>query len=573
MRIDITEHILPGKDQELRVVSYPQWHYNYEVPHGFVYSEARMHPETRVDFDPEPGWASKFSYGITKYVRVAISPEVYIQDVFVRTSVEKKTLSIDFWIRNTTDRNRTLVIRPECSSWNGDDWNYPNIKPIKISLRANEIKKISSGSVEWDLGPESYWWPNKPFNEDYRAKLHFIKATLSENKRVIDTKKQRFGFVEWTEGTNYYMVNGVRINQISDGTPESAMSHYDCYSISPAFLPPTDSTLGCPETWKRYMRLGISANRMHQATPTTYMMDVADELGFMLIPETAIRGCQLQKWHDVYFPQAVMELAEFSRNHPSVCRYSLQNEAEPSWIPILIDSIRTVDPTRPLVFEDNSIGHPVQIDGKSGHAFAMLHYVNYPKPSTMITGVGEFAWHYGGHASGIPHAGGGLEEFIYYGADMRLWDIAYMAGWDFINYWPNFLEGMTYTMHAWKQSSYPGDRIDGLDGWNSPVIQWAQKYFHPYLVLDTGLHNLNLPYSGMLQHPLKTISYNPGDTIERNLAVFNDGLFGNTFDLNWEARWDSSTGESVNSGTISNLMVEPGFHTINTVQIHSPKGQ
>ena len=364
--IEITDYIRPGIDQEVCVVSYPQWHYNYEVPHGFIYAEARKHPQTRVDFDSEPGWASKFSYGITKYIHIRIMPEVFVEDVFVRPSVAQRNLFVDLWIKNTTDENKVITLRQVLASWNHVNWNYPEINALTISLKPKETKKITTGPVEWDLGAESYWWPNKPFREDYRAILHNLKISLFEKKELVDRKVQRFGFVEWSEGPYYYLVNGVRINQISDGTPESAMSEYDCYTISPAFLPPTDSSLGCPETWKRYMRLGISANRTHQSTPTPFMMDVADELGFMLIPETAIRGCQLQKWHDIYLPGSVMELARLSRNHPSVCRYSLQNEADPEWVAKLAESIDMVDPLRPLVFEDNQVGHPCRIDGKTG---------------------------------------------------------------------------------------------------------------------------------------------------------------------------------------------------------------
>jgi len=563
---DLTDLIKPGTDHELRVVAYPQWHYSYEVPHGFVYAEARMHPDTKVDFDTESGWASKFSYGITKFVHISICPGIYIQDIFVRPSVVKRDLSIDLWIRNSTDESKSLIIRPELSSWNQDNWNYPKFKILKISLRPGEIRKITAGPVSWKAGPESYWWPNKPFHEDYRARLHNIEVSLAEKKVIVDRKIQRFGFVEWTEGPYYYRVNGIRVNQISDGTPESAMSMYDCYSLSPAFLPPTDTTSGCAETWKRFMRLGISANRIHQSTPTPYMMDMADELGFMLIPETPIRGCQKQNWHKVYLPQSAMELAKTARNHPSVCRYSLQNEAEPEWVPVLIDSINTVDPTRPLVFEDNQIGHSCRIDGKTGHAFAMLHYVEYPRPAKIITGMGEYAWDWTGHAPGIAHAGGGLEEFIYYGADMRLWDISYMAGWDFINYWPNFLEGMDQEAHAWKQSGYPKNRIDKLDGWNSPVVHMAEKYFHPYLVLDTGLHRMNKP-----GRSFETQTYHPGEVMERNLAIFNDGLSRSSFTLEWEARWDSAGGVPAASGKIREISIEPGFNTIKKLRFEVPE--
>jgi len=298
---------------------------------------------------------------------------------------------------------------------------------------------------------------------------------------------------------------------------------------------------------------------------------VADELGFMLIPETAIRGCQLQKWHETYLPGSVMELARLSRNHPSVCRYSLQNEADPAWAAILADSISTVDPSHPLVFEDNQVGHPCRIDGKKGHAFAMLHYVDYPKPSSTITGMGEFAWDWTQHSPGVQHAGGGLEEFIYYATDMRLWDISYAAGWDFINYWPNFLEGMNHDKHAWKQSCYPGNRIDSADGWHSPVMHWAERYLHPYLVLDTGLHRMNRPGSDLAHWPSVTSSYHSGDTIKRGLILFNDGLTGSTFNLTWEARWDSSEGQPVNSGTVQGIFIEPGFHKELRITLIAPQ--
>ena len=288
--VDLTDHVLPGGSHELRVISYPQWHYNYEVPHGFIYKEARLHPDTRPAFAREPGWGSKFSYGMAGYVEIRIEPLVHIKDMFVRTSVSEKTLAYDLWVHNGTSEAKHLVVDSNLTSWNGKPWQYPRIDPVEATLAGNEIRQVTVGPVRWDPGRESYWWPNKPFREDYQAQLHNLTISLREGGRVVDTETRRFGFVEWGEGPYYYTVNGVRINQISDGTPESAMSDYDSYSLSPAFLPPTETTKGCPESWKRFMRLGISANRTHQSTPTETMLNAADELGFMLIPESPIRG-------------------------------------------------------------------------------------------------------------------------------------------------------------------------------------------------------------------------------------------------------------------------------------------
>jgi len=570
-RVDITDHVDPGGTYDLKVVSHPQWFYDYNVPHGFIYTEARNHPDSKYRNSPQTGWASKFAYGITRGVELQVKPEIYIRDVFVRPSVRHKSLTFDVWIHNHTGQEEDLVLAAGFSACGGEEWDYPRMDPENVHIEAGGVEKVTMGPFQWDLGPESYWWPNKPFAEDYRAMLHKLDLRLKNKGVLLDDATERFGFVEWLEEEHYYTVNGVRINMVSDGTPESAMSEYDCYAVSSAFLPPTDSTSGCPETWKRYMRLGICANRIHQSTPTEYMMDVADELGFILVAETPIRGCQKQIWEDMDpYLNSVKDMALYGRNHPSICRYSLLNEGLTDYIPELVDAIRTIDATRPLVFEDNRIDVPVKIKGTEGHAYAMLHYVEYPRPAEIITGMGEFAWSRISQLSLPPSAVGGLEEFIYYGGDMRRWDIVYFAGWDFINYWPNFLEGMNHDKHAWKQSIYHKDREDGNDGWDSPVVALMKKYFHPFLVMDLGIHENNGPDSDASLWPENPPSYRAGDRIERKLLLFNDGLSGDSFRLKWEARWDSEDGELVDEGMIEEIIIDNGFHKEITLQITVP---
>ena len=44
---------------------------------------------------------------------------------------------------------------------------------------------------------------------------------------------------------------------------------------------------------------------------------------------------------------------------------------------------------------------------------------------------------------------------------------------------------MRYELHAWKQAACVSkDRVDGVDGWNSSVVEWVQAGFHPHLVYD-----------------------------------------------------------------------------------------
>lgn len=550
---DLTNYVTPGGSYTLKVKAlHKKWYLNRyggqcPVPIGFDYQAGAP---------PVSGFNSKFSYGITKYVKIAVYPQVYIKDVFVRPSVVNNNFYFDVWVDNHSSGSRSITIQGNLTSWNGDTWAYPVIPNTGATVPGNTVQKVTVGPITWGLGPGSYWWPNIPFSETYTAKLHNLDLSIKEGPVTLDTKTQRFGFRECAEGPNYYMINGVRINHISDGTTESGMSEYDCYSVSPAFLPPTGPNTGCPETWKRYMRLGINTNRICQSTPTEYMLNAADEVGFMCVAETAIRGydSNWQLWDDTYLPQAEKELARVCRNHPSVIRYSLANE----WYndPRLIEAIITEDNSRPLVFETHPYNnYPCRIDSANGHAYTMNHYTSYPQPATIISGMGEYAW-----------SANGLEECATTGKKMRKNDLSYFAGWDWINYWPNLLQGMSHAKHAWTPDNH-ADRTDGVDGWNSHVVNYVQRSFHPYLVMDNGIEDLN-NYSS--NWPGAVPTYAAGDTINRNIEIFNGGLTGNSMTLQWEARWDSPAGALVTAGSFDNLTIEPGFHTTKTISFNAP---
>ena len=313
---DLTPYVVPGKNYTLKVEALPRGSCKTGVPTGFLYPDVWTKPGN--------GWACRFSGGITKFIRLAVYPGVRIGDIFVRTSVSKTELSAEVTVHNSTAREQTIVLHARLSPWNDLRWNYPVLAdsaPTVIPAQGDQ--KIVLGPVTWSLGSKSYWWPNKPFREDYQAVLHHLNVTLTVGNQVVENKRQRFGFVEWTEGPFYYLVNGVRLNYLSDATPEPGMSAYDCYSTSPAFLPPTGPGTGAPGTWKRYMRLGICSNRIHQSTPTPYMMDAADEVGFMLIPETGIRGYEPGlHWDGTAFPASRTRAGHALPNAPE--RLSLQ---------------------------------------------------------------------------------------------------------------------------------------------------------------------------------------------------------------------------------------------------------
>jgi hypothetical protein len=359
------------------------------------------------------------------------------------------------------------------------------------------------------------------------------------------------------------------------------------------------------------MRVGFNMIRVQLTVPTRYMMEAADEIGLMLIPEMPVSN-DYQVWHDEHMPRSCREMVRWCRNHPCIARYSLGNEirtigAEP-WHR-LIDVAAEEAPTRPLLFDGGNVkGRPApspvegekhrnlgepelgwswpervwtRVEGdQGGHAYKSWHYAPWPvRPAAEVTAekplivmMGEFAW----RPDGMPH-------LAIAGRKMRLYDYAYLCTWTWLNYWPNFLEGMSAENHGLKTRRGPA-RIDHVNGWHSPIVDFVHKSLHPYLLLDVELEEAN-PFElyktdyergsrkvaeGTINWPAVVPTYQPESPVTRRIEVFNGGLSGRTMSLQWEARWDRPDGPLVARGHSGPFEVRPGFHTTKVIRFRSP---
>ena len=554
---DLTGVAEPGKTHRLLVKAYTRMHYGeppsvpvpFDFNHGIPGVPSQYNGHT------------KFAYGLTGYVRLVVLPAVHVSDVFVQPSAAKKQLDCDIWVANSSQAARHVQLTAAFSSWNGKPWNYPSVPSRDLEVPAGKTVKVSLSDIPWTPGPESYWWPNIPFCEDYVATLHWLDLSLREGGKTIDGIRQRFGFVEHGEGDYYYTVNGVRYTSFSDSNSYGQIGEYDCWTETPCFQPPHDSVKGCPETWKRYQRLGFNSMRLSTSVPTETMLETADEAGYMLIPEGGSWGNGTARFHRENFGRQLQDTIRLCRNHPSVARYSLCNEpreqrdANWPWRGI-IDDARAADPSRPLVMETHAQGSG-RVDGlqSGGHAFIMEHYGNIEKvgKGQGIRGMGEFDW-------GTDNMG----NYALNVRKLRLCDWAHFAPWSMVNFWPNLLEGMNHARHPWKFNNH-ADRTDGVDGWDSPLVKFLQRSQHPYLIQDLGVlaENSGPPRgheNGGAEWPYQMPIVSRGQSVEREVEVFNGGLSGHRLTLVWCARWDKPDGEIAVKGGEIPCEIEPGFH-------------
>ncbi len=579
--MDLTAFAAPGKIQALQVKAYHRRHY---IPSGDKTADVAVgwdfpNGDDDASVAEANAWChdwhgqSKVAYGICRSVDLVILPAVHVTEMFVRPSVAKQEFSADVWVRNTTDTRRTFNVGGAFSSWNQREWKYPTVPQAVVAIPPQSTVKVTLGPVPWIAGRESYWWPNIPFREDYLAQLHFLNLEIKDGEILLQRYPQRFGFVEHSEGSHYYQVNGVRVNGFSDSSAEGQVSHFDSYS-SPAWLSPTGPGTGAPESWRRYMRVGINTNRLHCSPPTEYMMQAADEVGFLLIPEAPIWGNNLSRYSVRYTPQTYHDLARACRNHPSTARYSLTNEVrEPRselkekwpWR-AAIDDLREVDDIHPLVYELH-LQSSGKIDGiKGGHAFIMEHYTDIHEKIGADKGIRGMGEHFWGRNS--------MGEFAVGARTLRVNGWCYLSGWSWLNYWPNFLQGMNHDLHAWKPQNH-ADRRDGIDGWNSPIVEFTRRSLDPYLVQDLDILKQNpgdpIELSGGgIQWPYQNPVCIAGRPVERSIAVFNGGLEGNRLTLSWELHWDQPDGPQAAAGGKVECSIEPGFHATPKITFAAP---
>ena len=148
--VDISRQTKPGNQYVLRVKAYQKQH----NPMGY---------DCTGWWDAEGSRNTKFPYGISAYVRLAVYPPVHIQDVFVKPSVSKSNLTADVWIRNASGEKQAVSLKAKLSAWKGDWWDYPTIPDVACTLAPGETRRLTLGPIPWTLGPKSFWWPNVPF--------------------------------------------------------------------------------------------------------------------------------------------------------------------------------------------------------------------------------------------------------------------------------------------------------------------------------------------------------------------------------------------------------------------------
>jgi hypothetical protein len=517
------------------------------------------------------GWSKNIPQGIFRSALLHVYPDVYIGDAFVRTSVTDDSLTYDVSITNTGSTSQDVTLSGSLASWNCDAFTYPSIPDTTVTVAAGTTVTKTVGPIKWGLGAASYWWPNVPYQADYKARLHNLNLQLSRGGKAIQSKVVRFGFRQAERKRAdashvYYYLNGIRVNHRGDNLQGANCDSIDnngrsdAYDMLPGFLPASAQSPGWPQAVRNYQRLNYNVVRIHQELPSDYMLDTTDELGLMIIGETAIRGSiddqDFVAGHD-YMVGHAQAMVLRDRNHPSIVRWSQCNEPNGSktdsnqFEADLFNAMTKLDGTRPISidswFGGGGYGLPVPGIAVAKHYSSGLgaysEEVNVSKDYPY--GQGEFIWSKDNTRQGLTWFGTSTMA-------MRRQDASDVRPYTLLSGWSSVIPGTVRTKMTIEQGGNPVFGEDNLpDPWSNPSIKRNQQGFHPLLVADQAYWESNKMSNSNGDWPASVPAIAKGATRTTNLLIFNDTFAGTAITVTWEVRSDSATGTLGASGTLA----------------------
>ena len=269
--------------------------------------------------------------GIWQDVYLISRPDVYVEDVTIRTSTRKNQLTIHYTLKNSSTKTRKVkpqfVVKEGNTIHLGFDSNEITLDPGETKSLA--IEKAWSSYIPWS--------PNIP-------QLYHLQVRLAEQGKITDEHTERFGFREvWTEG-HRVMLNGIPVHMFGEWGHKMNFDNF-----RPEYI----------RQWYRMLKdCNMNYMRTHTFPHPRIVLELADEMGILVSLESgwffgnsfALDSAELWKGAE----QHIRDIVRTYKNYPSIILYSVGNEVrwsgnQPAIIkntPGLRKLYEELDPTR-----------------------------------------------------------------------------------------------------------------------------------------------------------------------------------------------------------------------------------
>lgn len=351
---DVTRYVTPGESNTILVKVISSSAFDKPGPAG------------RREYLSGSFWGT-FVSGLWQDVCLLAEPRVGVDDIFLQPLLDQDELRVQATVANRGTVPITVHLAGEVKEWINDTgksaieapevkWHLAERASLElpeqsVPLTAGETKTVALAvKVDGRLKQWSTATPN----------LYGVLLTLSAAGKPLDLRYQRFGWRQFKVQGNRFLLNGQPITL-----------HGDAWHF-----------MGVPQMTRRYAwawyqmlkDAGANAARLHAAIYPAFYQDMADEMGILILDESAIWASDggPKADSDLFWANCrahVAELVRRDRNHPSVFGWSVCNEllpvlrnvwhSPPSLVDHCLDAIsnwadvcRNNDPTRQWISGD-----------------------------------------------------------------------------------------------------------------------------------------------------------------------------------------------------------------------------
>lgn len=473
--------------------------------------------------------------GLYQNVSLLAVPVIRVADVRIAASMRRQELDLQYELFN--GRRKTVFARLTAEVLDADG----NVA-FALPSTAVELPGYLTTPLPLQASiPRVQWWqPDHPM-------LYQLRTTLVDaDGTSLHRHQTRFGFREtWFEGIHFYL-NGIRCN-LRGESPAYAEK---------AGLFATRETAA--EMIRRYQTANCNVVRFHAMPAPPHVLDVCDELGMMVIDESALYASwqMLMPEHPEWMAHCREHLTRWvrrDRNHPSVILWSADNEGlnvnllTPGMLGEFKRIIDEADGSRPVIFDGDGSGYGLS-------PASVKHYVR------TIEDLEDR----GGRSSGYARD---LRNDIYWATEYHQ-DVPLGCGEFLFPYEPRLrdrereviysmgLQSRGYRLADWfdirpYNPSYAGFlRPEGVKEEHREAYEILVKSFAPVAVFDRDYDALG-PFPSPPTLPA-------GETARRTLIVYNDAFS----DEQVEVRWNASQDGGRIAGEIRTLEIPLGGHTL-----------
>jgi hypothetical protein len=456
--------------------------------------------------------------GLYQNVSLHAIPVVSVADARITTSVRKHELGIVYELFN--GRKETVSARLTTQVLDANETLAFALPPATVALPGFMTTTVA---LEAPFDGVQLWQPDHPA-------LYQLRTTLEDAKGILLHQRQtRFGFREtWFAGIHFYL-NGIRCNL--RGESPSYGEKLDLFATPQTAI----------DMIRRYQTANCNVLRFHSMPAPPHVIEACDELGMMVIDESAIYASwqMLLPEHPDWMAHCCEHLARWvrrDRNHPAVILWSAENEGlnvnalTPAMLAEFKRAIDLADGSRPVIFDGDGTAYGVS-------PASIKHYVR-----TL-----EDLKERGGRSSGYARD---LRNDIYWATEHHQ-DIPLGCGEFLFPYEPGLrgrerevlycmgLQSRGYRLADWfdirpYNPSYAGFlRPDGVRPDHREAYEILVKSFAPIAVFDKDYDALG-PFP---QPPKLKI----GEAVNRTLIVYNDAFSDEKVTVRWSANLGSQT--------------------------------